>query len=429
MKKHLLTKSFACLLMLSALLLVPGVTLAQDWRLIGITGQQNDPTTNGLGDFVYPDRTLFQINPANAAIIKLFQPTFVDQGHVIGFCPTNGLVYHAAGAEAFTDNPSNVGQNQGQPDSVGSGYQDSQYLETIDLATRTLSAVYNADPCPNPDPTLPCFGLSAPRPSWVLPVIRRDSTQTASSYRLPPAGLGTNEYREVRGMAWSTNENLFYIADQYGIFKLTPSGDCTFLSRPAFQVDGSTTVSKAIAFVTVTNVTKLWVGHQKGSGANGYVMEIDTETGAWISELALSYPPGGGEPVDQFGGLLGLAQHPVTGVIYGIRKTDFNNFYFARELVTINPQTGATTLVGNLGMHFTSLAFVLSQPLQIQSVTRDGNDLSLTWSGSLPPYEVQSRASLSTGSWSTVVTNLVQTSVTITNGASGTTGFFRVSGQ
>ena len=426
MKKYLLTKSLACVLALLALLLVPGVILAQDWKLIGITGAQTDPGVDTNGAFVYPDRTLFQINPSNAAITKLFQPTFVDAGHVIGFCPTNGLVYHSAGAEALFNNPSSVGHHQGQPDIVGTGYQDSQYLETIDLASHALTAVYNADPCPNPDSSLPCFGLSAPRPSWVLPLARRDSTQTDSSYRNPPTGLGTNEYREVRGMAWSTNKNLFYIADQYGIFKLTPNGDCTFLSRPAFQVDGNNSASKAIAFVTVTNVTKLLVGHKDGVDTNGWLMEIDAETGAVLGDLALTYPPGGGAPVDEFGGLLGLAQHPVTGVLYGIRKTDDP---FARELVTINPVTGATALVGNLGMHITSMTFVLPPLLQIQSVTRNGNDLTLTWFGGTPPYNVETRASLSTGSWSTIVTNTSLYSATITNGIGGLQGFFRVSGQ
>jgi len=103
-------------------------------------------------------------------------------------------------------------------------------------------------------------------------------------------------------MAWSTAQRLFYVSSDGGIFKMTKDGNCTFLARPAFTnaaVLGNQGDSKAIAFVTVGGVTKLWVGHKDagGSDTNGYIMEVDPVTGANLGELALHYPPGGVDPV------------------------------------------------------------------------------------------------------------------------------------
>ena len=209
-------------LALFALLLVPGIIHAQNWKLIGLTGMNNDDVLSAQYQFVNPDRTLFEISLVNGAATPLFQATIILEGHVIGYCPTNGLIYHAAGGESWNNTPLNVGHNQGVPDVVGAGYQDCQYLETINLATHAFNAIYNSNPCPNPDPTLPCFGLDAPRPSWVLPVVRRDSTDAGVDGTNQVRGV--NEYHEARGLAWSTNKNLFYVADDQGIFKLTTAG-------------------------------------------------------------------------------------------------------------------------------------------------------------------------------------------------------------
>src|SRR5437879_200285 len=150
MPKHLPARALTFVTALLAFLLMPEIILAETWRLVGLTGMQNDQTQDAQGEYVHPDRTLFEINPIDGAINKLFQVTFVTDGHAIGYCPTNGLVYHAAGDESWNNNPQRVGSNQGVPDIVGVGYMDSQYLETVNLTTRALNAVYNANPCPNP---------------------------------------------------------------------------------------------------------------------------------------------------------------------------------------------------------------------------------------------------------------------------------------
>jgi hypothetical protein len=162
---------------------------------------------------------LFEINPATATLTQLFETTMIPDTQCVGFNPSDGLLYHAAGVESWGNDPAETYDIQRvSPNLVGLGFMDSHYLETINLATREFKAIFNANPPPSPDPALSAWGLVAPRPSWVLPVERRLSTQTASSYR----ERGTNEYHAVRGMAWSKEKQLFYIADEQGIFTLTP---------------------------------------------------------------------------------------------------------------------------------------------------------------------------------------------------------------
>ena len=384
------------------------------WKLYGITGQQtNDtPADSGTG-FKYPDHTLFEINTSTAALTSIKLLTWVNDSQSIGFNPDNNLLYHTAGSEAYSNNPLRNGHDQGGPDVPGVGYQDSQYMESINLTTLAATAIFNTDPCPNPDPTLPCFGLTAPRPTWVLPEARRDSTQTDASFRQ----TGPNEYHAARGLAWSTKDKVFYLADELGIFKMTPAGESTFLARPLFPSDGAADESKSIAFVTLTN---LYVGHRNA----GLMMRLNPDTGDVLGEVALQVPTGGGEPTDSFGGLLGLAQHPETGVVYGVRKTTDN---FARELVTIDPATGATTLIGNLGMHVASITFGRAggAPVEIRlSVpTQTEGTLTISWTGAPGRYLVQKKVDLGSPNWFDVQSTTEQT---VTVGKDGQMGYFRV---
>lgn len=245
-----------------------------------------------VADFLYPDHTLFEISLVNGAVNKLLQATWVhDSGH-----DQDGVIV------------------------PGVAYSDSHYMESVNLTTHAINAIFNANPCPNPDNPgndigadgifPPCFGLPAPVPNWVLPQYRRDSTMTDATNKV----TGPNEYHAARGLAWSSSSNLFYVSDELGIFKLTTSGDCTKLThRPAFLIPSDTGTNivendaKGIAFVTVTNRTQLWVGSRMdesvSGNTNGWIMEVDPQTGVNLGQLALNYPPGGGEPVDAFGGL------------------------------------------------------------------------------------------------------------------------------
>lgn len=416
-----MTKTIICGAIAASLALLPGTARAQGWRLVGITGQQQNETPDGVGGFLYPDNTLYEIDLATAAITKLFQTTWVPDSHAIGYCPDDGLLYHTAGSHSYSNNPLRLGHQQGGPDIPGVGYQDSQYFESIDLATLAATPIINAAPCPNPDASLPCFGLPAPRPDWLLPAEQRNSSQTDQSFR----ARGLDEYTAARGLAWSANRQLFYLADAEGIFLLDRDGICTFLARPAFPTGGALNESKAIVFVTVPGGgSHLIVGHRNGVGSDGLLMELDPELGTVVTEIALSYPDGGGAPFGDFGGLLGLAQHPQTGVLYGLRKTSDN---FARELVTIDFATGATTLVGSMEMHFSSIAFVPGDAVPtpvLESVTHDGANVSLTWSGGAPPYQLQTSATLESDSWSDLGPATGETSATVP--AAGPQAFFRV---
>jgi len=385
------------------------------WKLIGITGQQGDTTLDGSNNFLHPDNCLFEITTTNAAVTKLFKATWVPDSQSLGYNPESGLLYHTGGSWAYRDDPARTGHEQGGPDIAGLAFQDNQYIETINLANGVMTGVINCNPCPNPDSSLPCFGLPAPRPTWDLPLERRNSTQTATSFR----EKGTNEYNAARGLAWSKLKHLFYLSDPEGIFKVTAAGDSTFLARPAFS-DGQVDESKAIAFVVTTN---LWVGHRSGSGTNGLIMSINPETGEAVSELSLTYPPGGADPVDSFGGLVGLAQHPATGVIYGVRAT---KNAFQRELVTIDPLTGATTLVAPLNMHVASITFAQNPSaasITLSVASQTTNTLTLSWTPGTGRYLLQKNIDLNTTNWMPIVST---TSTSFTVMKDGQQGYYRV---
>ncbi|HEX7606839.1 MAG TPA: hypothetical protein VF348_09035, partial [Usitatibacter sp.] len=75
-------------------------------------------------------------------------------------------------------------------------------------------------------------------------------------------------------------------------------------------------------------------------GLGGGLYSVDPATGK--SSLIARLRIGGVIPI----GLTGLAIHPKTGVFYGI--TAGLSSQIPRSLVTVDPKTGSTTLVGNL---------------------------------------------------------------------------------
>ncbi len=298
-------------------------------RLIGITGNQEANAES--------DESLYEINLTTAATTKLFQLTHIPDTDSIGFNPVDGLLYHFSGSETYSDNP---GSN---------GYRDHQYMETVNLDTQALTAIFNANGPPSPD-SLPAFGLAAPRPDWVLPTEVRTEDQTDHSFGSDLRG--PDEFHGARGFAWSATENLFYISDEHGIYKLTTSGDSTFVGQPT-QESGSIDV-KGIAFVTSGATTKLYAG-TKGD-ANLY--EIDPATGQQIgTPIEVMAPLVVGGEVEPTGKILGLTQHPETGVLYGITEPIGGDPLFNRQLVTIDLTTGIATLIGELHTPASDAAF------------------------------------------------------------------------
>ena len=415
MKKYLSRNVAALVTALFVLLSLPGVIHAAP-RLIGISGFSDGPG-------------LYEINPTNAVTTLVFTPSPVSDTPTLGFSPTNGMLYFFGGGYAYRAADPVTGLN----DPTKGGYQDTHYMAKIDLVTSNETGIFNADPCPNPDNPandigsdgifLRCYGLPAPFPTFVLPQYRRDSTMTDPTNRLD----GPNEYHYAMGAAWSPSENLFYVTDNSSkIFKLTTAGDSTVTTLPSGNPRGT-------AFLAVNGVTNLWVGNKTG-GDQGTITEIDTVGETVIGDLLLNIPPTSTNTV-KFGGVMGLAQNPDTGVIYAMRAPlsgagDATGR--VRELITINMATGDTTLVGVTPVEINSIVFYTttsSSPAQIKSVARSGNDITLAWTGGVPPFNIDSRASLSTGLWSTVVSNILTFSATVTNGVSGSTGFFRVAGH
>jgi hypothetical protein len=295
---------------------------------------QEDPTQTQPPAYDHPDHTVFRINTTNAICTEIVLLPWVLDSQTVGCCTTNGLLYHTGGDGAYTDNPLSLVHDQDGVDVAGGAYQDNQYMGTVNLLTLEMKGVYNANPCPNPDSSLPCFGLPAPIPSWALPQYRRDSTQTDPTNNID----GPNEPSGIRGIAWSTELNAWYVSDG-SVFKMSPDGlTCTRLTEPAFAIptddlenhpSGYVTNSgelKALAFIRTGGQTKLFgtyrMDHSTSGNTNGWIMQIDPVTGENIGQIAINYPEGGGSPIDEFGGLLGLAQNPQTGVIYGVRKTE-----------------------------------------------------------------------------------------------------------
>src|ERR1051325_7920622 len=180
------------------------------WRLVGSSGAQQDDTQTVPGEYDHPDHTLWEINHYSGDITRLLLLPWVPDSVAIGYCASNNLVYQTGGDGAYRDDPlRNIHDQDPSVQIPGGAFQDNQYMGTINLANHAMAGVYNANPCPNPDPTLPCFGLPAPIPSWVLPQYRRNSSHTSSTNRI----TGPNEASGIRGMAWSKSRNSFYVAD------------------------------------------------------------------------------------------------------------------------------------------------------------------------------------------------------------------------
>src|SRR5436309_4595422 len=112
MKTYTHRKLFRPVLVLSVLLLVPGMTHAQTWQLFGVSGMQQDATQTVPGIYDHKDHTLFRINAANGALTKVVTMPWVIDSQSVGYCATNGLLYHTGGDGAYRDNPNTTVHDQ-----------------------------------------------------------------------------------------------------------------------------------------------------------------------------------------------------------------------------------------------------------------------------------------------------------------------------
>jgi hypothetical protein len=79
---------------------------------------------------------------------------------------------------------------------------------------------------------------------------------------------------------------------------------------------------------------------------NLYTINLATGTATLVGAIRLA-----GKPI----GITGMAVHPKSGVFYGI--TSEQSPHHARSLVTLDPATGAASLVGELGVAGSDIAF------------------------------------------------------------------------
>lgn len=317
---------------------------ATDARLWFVT--QGGDTNGNAGPMRFYFDNVALHGPAGDQTIgsfELFRETplvrlpFVPDTDAIGFNPETGLLHRTSGASAYRNNPAQV------------GYNDNQFMETVDLFSPGLpqagvfNANYQGDGANGP------YGLPAPRQDWLLPFDRRTDEQTDPSFRQQ----GPNEYSAARDLTWSSSEHLFYVVDDTGIFKLTADGHSTLVGKPTGLAGGP----KGITFFTINGERKLLVSER--DGPNLYI--VDPTNGQVV-----------GNPItvtDSFlplPGVLSLVESPDGSTLLGIAKNinDPNNA-FARKLVQIDPVTGEATELGTFDVHMADLAFVVAPPVLV----------------------------------------------------------------
>ena len=233
---------------LAFLLVSSSMVLAQP-RLVGITGNLGIPN----------DETLYEFDLTDYLPTELGPLTFIPDEDAIAFNPDTGLLHHLSGDESYSNNP------------FSNGYRDNQYMETVDVLSGTLAktAIFNSNS--------EKFGLPA-SPKLAFTGRRRTDAQTSSAFRV----RGPDEYGGLRDLTWSSTENLFYGADEYGLFRLTADGQSTFVAPPSAGAD--------LAGITFFNINENRV--LLASDLNGpQLRTLDPMTGAVVGEPVLIKDP------------------------------------------------------------------------------------------------------------------------------------------
>jgi hypothetical protein len=310
-----------------------GISTAVGQRLVGITGNQ---ASGGPGD-----ETLYDIDVVNGTITMLHRFQSVPDTDAIAFNPQDGLLYRTSGAESYSN-------NTGSP-----GYRDNHYLQTIDIVGGTPyaeAAIFNANS--------EQWGLPAPRPTWLLPTERRTDAQNTNEFQ---DARGPNEYHSMRDFTWSDEEQLFYGADETGIYRLTATGQSTFVGQPGGQ-------PKGITFATVGGSRKLFLSDRDGPE----LWIIDPATGQHIGDPVRVRDPR--VPEVFVSGLLSLTEIPESEFLYAIHRNDPNT-PSSRELIAIHPVTGDSFSLMPFGTHMADLAMLppASPPRRPGDVDGDGN--------------------------------------------------------
>ncbi|MFV2070247.1 MAG: hypothetical protein ACC645_25040 [Pirellulales bacterium] len=312
-----------------------------DVRMIGFTGNLEANAAH--------DQSMYEFDQSDLSA----DPTFLQQLTLIrdtvsmGYNPMQNLIFRAGGGPAWTDDPNR--RAGGWP------YRDNQYLETVDLDTGALTAIYNANGpnLPDPDNFFIPGGLPAPRPSWVYPQTARTLAQTDNDFRqFLNVGTGANEVGAVRGWAWNQAEGVFYVSSamdydmddpdnpgqrirvNQNIFKLTPGGDAEAVGSTGFELKGLT------FYNPVPGQTVLLGGDRD----EGKLYTLDPATAQPIGDpIDITMVDENGTIIGPSGGLLGLTQDPITGDLIGLNHSSDAT---VREILKIDPVTGNAEVIG-----------------------------------------------------------------------------------
>jgi hypothetical protein len=340
----------------TAITLAGGQAADAQVRLIGMTGNQSQGVWEGIAQ-----EALYEINIETATSSLIAPLGFAYDSQAIGFNPADGNLYRTGGIDAY------------RCGTLGHySFNDTQYMEKMvaaDLALGTpveTTAIFNADPAQAPKP--------APRPSWVYPQEIRVSTLDPCDE--PDVEDTNDEYHSLRGLAWSSEREIFFGSDEEGIFTMTPDGTSKFVGIPREDFRQV----KGIVIVEVDGQEKLFVGTKQQTGTDPFfgseLIEVNMDTGEEVSSVTLIDPI-----LNTIGarGVLGLSVHPESGVLYAVTHSgEFENHDDhpeLRELITVDPVTGETALVGVLNANFSSIAFVYPtevEPGQIGDTNGDG---------------------------------------------------------
>ncbi len=332
----------------TAITLAGGHVADAQVRLIGMTGNQDQGVWDGI-----EQEALFEINIETATSSLIAPLGFAYDSQAIGFNPSDGNLYRTGGIDAY------------RCGTLGHySFNDTQYMEKMVAADLKLgtpietTAIFNADPAQSPKP--------APRPSWIYPQEIRVSTNDPCDEPEPDPDPDPNvstedtndEYHSLRGLAWSEERGIFFGSDEEGIFTMTPDGTSKFVGIPRADFRQV----KGIVVVNVGGQEKLFVGTKQQTGTEPFfgseLIEVDMDTGAEISAVTLIDPV-----LNTIGarGVLGLSVHPETGVLYAVTHSGefdaHDEHPELRELITVDPVTGETALVGVLNKNFSSIAF------------------------------------------------------------------------
>lgn len=277
---------------------------------------------------------LYEVDMNDGATTFVMQVADIDNTDAIGWHGIDGELYHTTGAESWSN--ADIAGEQ--------AYRDHQTMMILDVENEQipLTSVFNANPPPAdppPNDVLATSGLPGPIPDWTYPYgltgQRRTIDQNTDEYKTGAMGRGPNEYHAVRNFAWNRKEKLFYFSDQTGLFTMTPDGTPTKI--------GPGSDYKGLEFYhPAPGQTRLLVGLKD----EPILKELDPQTGAQVGgDINVFYVDENGTESGAPVGIVGLTQHPVTGVLYGIDQAGGTQ---NRSLLEIDVDTGIATIIGNV---------------------------------------------------------------------------------